>query len=290
MPSNTSKLRWGVEQRLEFIEYKLFWEGSVNRGDIIESFGVSMPQASKDLSHYQEIAPKNLTYDKSAKRYVPSGNFKPRLLSPNAEDYLANLEKRTGASPDLLTEMARPKAAALPRLGREIDPAILRVLAAGARDGLVVSTHYQSMNPDQPEPTWRDLSPHAFGNDGTRWHVRAYCHRDDQFKDFLISRFLSVRPKQASTIDPMYDTKWMTTFEVILTPNPALSPDQRSVISTDYGMKNDQLTVSVRESFLFYFLRRYRLDLSDLSADPREAPLVIVNRKEFDAALNAPAV
>jgi hypothetical protein len=28
----------------------------------------------------------------------------------------------------------------------------------------------------RPEPTWRRTSPHAFGNDGRRWHVRAYCH------------------------------------------------------------------------------------------------------------------
>ena len=24
-------LRWGVEQRLEFIEFRLFWEGGINR-------------------------------------------------------------------------------------------------------------------------------------------------------------------------------------------------------------------------------------------------------------------
>ena len=43
-------IRWGVEQRLEFIEFRLFWEGGINRGDIIEIFGVSVPQASKDLT------------------------------------------------------------------------------------------------------------------------------------------------------------------------------------------------------------------------------------------------
>jgi len=30
-------LRWGVERKLEFIEFRLFWEGSVNRSDIIET-------------------------------------------------------------------------------------------------------------------------------------------------------------------------------------------------------------------------------------------------------------
>ena len=27
-------MRWGVEQRLEFIEFRLLWEGGVNRSDI----------------------------------------------------------------------------------------------------------------------------------------------------------------------------------------------------------------------------------------------------------------
>lgn len=40
----------GVERRLEFIEFRLFWEGGVNRADIIEMFDVSVPQASKDLT------------------------------------------------------------------------------------------------------------------------------------------------------------------------------------------------------------------------------------------------
>ena len=31
-------LKWGVERRLEFIEFRLFWEGGVNRSDIIGTF------------------------------------------------------------------------------------------------------------------------------------------------------------------------------------------------------------------------------------------------------------
>ena len=60
---------WSVERRLEFIEFRLFWEGGVNRADLIDAFGISVPQASKDLSLYQERAPGNVVYDKSAKRY-----------------------------------------------------------------------------------------------------------------------------------------------------------------------------------------------------------------------------
>ena len=53
MVKGAPALRWGVEQRLEFIEFRLFWEGGVNRSDITACFGVSVPQASKDLSQYR---------------------------------------------------------------------------------------------------------------------------------------------------------------------------------------------------------------------------------------------
>ena len=60
-------MRWGVEKRLEFIEFRLYWEGGINRADITGQFGVSVPQASKDLNLYVAKAPGNLFYDKSVK-------------------------------------------------------------------------------------------------------------------------------------------------------------------------------------------------------------------------------
>ena len=45
MEIDRSELRWGVEQRLEFIEFRLFWEGHVNRSDVMEQFGLSVNQA-----------------------------------------------------------------------------------------------------------------------------------------------------------------------------------------------------------------------------------------------------
>src|SRR6266542_7008882 len=85
-------LRWGPEQRLEFVEFLLFWEGVLNRSDITQRFGVSVPQASNDLTMYREFAPANLEYDSSAKCYVSRPAFKPRFLEPNPDRYLAQFK------------------------------------------------------------------------------------------------------------------------------------------------------------------------------------------------------
>ena len=68
MKVTAAALKWGVERRLEFVEFRLFWEGSINRADLVEFFGVSVPQASKDLALYQERAPGNMDYDTREKR------------------------------------------------------------------------------------------------------------------------------------------------------------------------------------------------------------------------------
>ena len=51
MDKERSELRWGVEQRLEFIEFRLFWEGHVNRSDLMEQFGVSVNHARQTPAH-----------------------------------------------------------------------------------------------------------------------------------------------------------------------------------------------------------------------------------------------
>ena len=91
MDNGRSELRWGVEQRLEFIEFRLFWEGHVNRSDLMDQFGVSVNQASTDLNRYIGFAPDNMVYDTSARTYVRGPAFKPRFLEPDASSYLAQL-------------------------------------------------------------------------------------------------------------------------------------------------------------------------------------------------------
>lgn len=99
MDNDRSELRWGVEQRLKFIEFRLFWEGHVNRRDLMDQFGVSVNQASADLSHYSGFAPDNMAYDKSARTYVRGSDIRPQLLEPDASRFLAQLRSLADTDP-----------------------------------------------------------------------------------------------------------------------------------------------------------------------------------------------
>lgn len=59
--------------------------------DLTEHFGISVPQASLDISKYMELAPSNLTYDRSSKTYTAAQSFHPLYQRSSAQRYLAEL-------------------------------------------------------------------------------------------------------------------------------------------------------------------------------------------------------
>lgn len=128
MGEDKPSLRWGVEQKLQFIEFRLFWEGHVNRGDLIDKFGISQNQASGDLNRYIALAPGNMIYDKSGKTYVRSSSFTPLFLKPDATQYLSQV--RSVAEGIITLEDAwignLPAFDATPAPARGIDPVALR--------------------------------------------------------------------------------------------------------------------------------------------------------------------
>jgi len=287
MKAPASGLKWGVERRLEFIEFRLFWEGGINRADITDFFGVSVPQASKDLSQYQELAPGNMEYDKSEKRYFAARAFMPRFFNPDSDQYLSQLRLLVDeiAQPQETWLGKSPELACMPIPHRRVDPILLRSLLTAIREERAVEILYQSMNPDRPKAIWRGISPHAFGSDGLRWHVRAYCHMSRKFKDFLLSRCLDCRESGCAEAKPSDDRQWHETIEVKLIPNPKLSEAQRRMIAFDYNMENNKLSIRLRKALIYYFNKRFRFDVADVLDDPREVPVVLADKEAFDSAL-----
>ena len=81
------------------------------------------------------------------------------------------------------------------------------------------------------------------------------------------------------------DTYWKEKLEITLAPNPALSDAQRRVIAQDYEMTDGSISIPIRKALLYYFQKRLRLDVPGELDKPHEAPIVVSNRAEFDAAL-----
>ena len=277
------KLRKGVERRLQFIDFRLFWEGKINRGDIVDLFKISVPQASKDLSLYESLSPGNMEYDGSEKRYLATVKFKPRFFEPAADEYLTQLRNITDHTSDQADTWLGllPSSDAMPIPQRRVDVDVLRALLGAIKKRRSIYVHYQSMNPERPGPMWRWLSPHAFAHDGLRWHIRGFCEEKNDFKDFLLSRCLATGETRSSTHPAESDKYWNEYFSVVLIPNPALSPDQREVIAQDYRMEYGQTAIAIRKALLYYFNKRLRLDVAKAIDDPKETPVVVLNENSF---------
>lgn len=287
MGEDKPSLRWGVEQKLQFIEFRLFWEGHVNRGDLIDKFGISQNQASGDLNRYIALAPDNMVYDKSGKTYVRSSFFKPLFLKPDASQYLAQV--RSVAEGIVAPEDAwignLPTFDATPSPARGIDPAVLRSLVIAIRRCEAVEVRYQSMS--SPDPEWRWIAPHALAFDGFRWHARSFCERSGEYRDFVISRIIETRHSRSTEMQVAPDAAWDEIVELEIGPHPELSPNQKRVIELDYGMQNGRVVVSVRRALLYYALKRLGLDTDPAARKPQDQQIVLLNAVEISTKVQA---
>jgi predicted DNA-binding transcriptional regulator YafY len=275
--NDKSDLRWGVEQRLEFIEFRLFWEGHVNRSDLMDQFGVSVNQASMDLNRYIGFAPDNMVYDKSARTYVRGPRFKPQFLEPDASRYLAQLRSVADGILDREDSWIAdlPPYAASPTPVRGVDPVTLRSVVGAIRRAEAIDVKYQSLS--NPEPRWRWIAPHAIAFDGFRWHTRAFCLTDGGYKDFLLSRMLGIRGSRAHDTSPADDYDWHSEVTLEVGPHPELSETQSKVIALDYGMMDGRIEIRVRRALLYYALRSLGLDTDPRARRPHDQQIVLLN-------------
>ena len=277
----SEKMRWSTERRLEFIEFRLFWDGRVNRSDLIDFFGISVPQASADLGRYQELAERNLVYDNRAKTYLITEEFKPVLLNLDARRYLSQL--RLTANDDLLPKQENwlgwiPPFATVPSIERRVDPIRLRTVLDVIRTGSAIYVEYQSLS--RPNPTWRWLTFHALAFDGFRWHVRAWCHTRNRFRDFVFARMLSFSEKKPDQINAEHDVEWQRFLTFRIGPHPDLETARRKAIELDYGMQRGEISVETRISLSFYLMHRLGLNVDLEVAQPERQHIVLLNREE----------
>jgi hypothetical protein len=133
----------------------------------------------------------------------------------------------------------------------------------------------------RPNPTDRNISPHALGFDGLRWHVRAYCHLRNQFRDFVIGRLSDVTIGDVSDMEEASDQQWNNILTLILAPHPGLSPGGQRAISMEFGMTNGSVQLHCRQALLFYALRRLRLEQAEDLSQGAAQQIILVNREEL---------
>ena len=234
--------RWGADRRLEFIDWRLRWEGRINRSDLTAFFGISVPQASLDMGRYQDLAAGNAVYDRRARTYIAGESFTPLYPGNDAGRYLTELlALATKVLPSELSFSGwSPPTGQVPSAGRTVPVEVLVPVLTAVREGRQLTLLYQSMAAEAPMS--RQVSPHALAFDGFRWHLRAWCHRREAFRDFGLARMLTARVGESAMAGADRDLAWQRLVPLVLGPNPALSPAAQRVIELDYGMETGKVT------------------------------------------------
>lgn len=253
---------WSERQRLLFVEQLLFWRGTINRRDLCDHFGISLPQATKDLVAYTTLNAAACQYDVRRKCYVASARMQAVLHEPNFSEDMAVVGAAMVDAPEageFVLGASRPQ--------RVADVKLHRKLSLAACHHEAVEVVYWSVRSGESEK--RLLSPRAFGFDGLRWHVRAFCHRDELFKDFVIGRFQSVGRVKPCAFADRVDTDWLESETLSFQPNPKLAKKRQTALAMDYGMEGGVLELTVRRAMRIYALRRL-----GFVAEPLEPPML----------------
>lgn len=270
MGNTTNELNWAARERLRSVEVRLWWRGFVGRKELMEGFGISAAQATSDLQKYFELNEGACFYSTNRKRYEASQEMRCVLHEPVMEEGLSLAFNEmvgerwqrervwTGHKPGLLGAVSLPV--------REGESWVQRVLVLAAVGLRRVRVKYVSVKSGQSR--WREMVPRTFGWDGRRWHVRAFCLENQDWRDFVLGRVEEaewpVGPEEVP-VDEAWD-RWVV---VKLRVNPEINEVRRRALRMDYGLDGDLLEVRVREAMKSYFLAEMYLESETGLALPR---------------------
>lgn len=284
MEDEGERLRWGVRRRLEFIDFRLFWDGRFNRSDMAEAFGISAQQASADIAQYEKRAPQNLRYDRGDKAYLRTDSFSPAFIGETIERYLLQLvaiENRWMRPGDTWFDTFPPvEVVTLGR--RSTDPAVLLRVLDAIRNKLEIDVDYSSLT-GSPQSS-RTIAPHALSHSAGRWYVRSWSRDHDDFRDYNLNRIEAVGGQRATSIDSALDFEWFHKINLVLVPNPALTPARQAAVASEHGMTDGRLVRPCRLSLSFYLMSEYNLDVEPGVLKPEKQQVVLLNREEVTKA------
>lgn len=270
-----SALKHEVLLRLRAIELIACWEGRLITSQLMDWFGITRQQASSDINRYNaEFNPAALLHDPAVKGYVPSAYFRPVLTSGHMNDYLELIARHGDQSMAQVLE-THPGVVAVQFPERAVRPEVVRELVRACRCGSSLSIRYASMS--NPQPRERVISPHTLVHSGFRWHVRAWCHARQAFRDFLLSRIEQPVPCAAEGVPVAEDQFWNERVTLTLIPNQLLNDEQQALVERDFAMSEGRLQITVRKALVHYTLQRYQVAISEADAvRVREHPLQLL--------------
>jgi hypothetical protein len=241
------------QKRFAFIELMMIWEGSIKASHISQQFDLGIKLAAHVIQKYKNLYPENIEYNAATESYLASKTMIAQFTGGSLQEYVQLI-----ANDETVTQLAMPT--------RNINSNLVRPILQAIREQRRLSITYASVS--HPEFKARVIQPHNIVYDGLRWHVRAYCEKNQGYRDFVLSRFNAGTPSELLGAADHYDLEdelWQTILNLEIIPDPRLDENRSRIIALDYDMKPStknrfSKTMQVRAALLMYLINRLGLD------------------------------
>ena len=209
-------------------------------------FGISEVQASLDLRLYQQRNRGAMRYDRNAARYVATPRLRLSVGAGEVEEAIEVLKQaeRPRDSGPWFGQVKLPAR----RAEKEVAQAVVRSILAGS----ALRIRYASLHSDTFR--WRWITPHALGHDGYRWHARAYCHDEREFRDFVLGRIAATGETGPGAAKAADDKDWSATIEKEVTVDSGLGAAQRRALELDFLLAAGRFKITSSPALMIYAL------------------------------------
>ena len=242
--------------RLAFVELRVRFIGEIRRQDLVSRFGIQSAAATRDLALYKELASGNIDYDPKGKSYVLGPDFHPVFDFP-PDRVLSWLTQSFGDG-----EPVRLKAwiaSETPSRLTQPDLDVLASVTTAIHQECPLAIEYYSITSGRAE---REIVPFALLDNGSRWHVRAFDRKSQEFRDFVITRIKNPVVMKGAKVQPHeqsnQDIQWTRIVELELVPHP--DQPRPEITEMDYSMQGGVLRIKLRAATAGYILRQWNVD------------------------------
>lgn len=266
--ANTPKLR---DQRLLIMEGVLDWEGEIGNARVRKLFDLQPVQASRLLGEFRTRLGDRLVEDGRSKVLRLTNPSQP-CSGMSLDEYIRHthaVEQDDSCIVDARVDLT------------DVPPVIFAAIrkAALTKTGVVIS--YGSMT--NPAPSERIIFPHSIVHVGRRWHVRAWCSKRNEFRDFTLGRINAAASiEDVAPCTSVDDAAWNKIVQVRLVAHRSLSHGQQLVVRKEYFGGTTGRRQSVRACLVQYVVQDLRAALHPEREVPPEYQMEVANVADLE--------
>lgn len=261
--------------RLAYVDFKLYFTGSVSRADMKSAFGIAEAAASRVLTEYSKYRPNNKTQKTNT---IIRSSFKA-LVPIDSELALGMLANGFNSNRIFdVTELPFEKIGKIPN---QLDVDEVAMITRAISGNYSISCNYLSVN--STNHLRRTLVPLAIMHDGTSWMFRGYDRSDakeNKFKNYHFSRVRNVveeyeskEAKLKSHENLSQDKLWNLRLPLILKLHDSLSEIDKRKVKTDFGIPEDkdELYITERAAFRWIIEKKWYIDVRSSSQKNKDS-------------------